>query len=788
LQAIRPPAVPAVAGGLALAIALLALGSWGLGGALQARLLQGSPHMVPITAVAVAGASLALLSSATGHPAFRRVGAALGALVSLYGALLLVETLTSLEFGIGRALWRSFNLGRAEVMPVITSPATSVAIVLVGLGLATLDVRAPKGPVLSDVAGGLAGALGYVALVAHVTGARELYLESAAGRMALPTAIAFCMLAIGILSARPGRGFASRWTARDSGGVLLRGFLPAALAFPPLLAALRIWGEAQGLFGLEVGIAIMTLGIAALSVPVILMLAQNLSALDAKVKRETDAVRQSEALLRAIVDNTTDAVFLKDRSGRYLLINRFGGAMLGRAPEEIVGHTDDDIFPEEAARVIRFHDLSVLESGEPYTYEEDLQMPAGDRRILLAVKAPYRIDGEVAGLVGISRDITSRKQAERDLKASEARFRALFDAAADGVLVVDAQDRIVLANPQAERMHGWGRHELTGRPMEDLLPPDRRADLKRRRQRDIEAASRGERVEASLEQQDLHRDGSRLDVEIGLTVIKAGDDIVTMVIIRDVTERNRMRNEMARREAEVQAAQEASRLKDAFLSALSHEIKTPLSIVMGYGELLQDAYPGDANVEGMLEGTRRLIRHIQDLLDYAALAAESLPLYTTEACLPEIITDALATVQVDLDRRRQTVNLHLDESVPCIQGDSRRLGQVVRILLDNASRFSPEAATIDLRLVRVGDGVELEVSDVGIGMSLSELQRAFEPFGQARSGDATRTAGLGLGLKIARSLIELHGGQLEILSRPGEGTRARVALPAEASRQAYNVG
>ena len=185
-------------------------------------------------------------------------------------------------------------------------------------------------------------------------------------------------------------------------------------------------------------------------------------------KQAEASLQQSYDLLRAVTEGTTDAVFVKDRQSRYLMINTAGAHFLDKNVAEVIGKDDTELFSPETARLIMEGDRRIMATGSIQTLE-DVGAAAGVTRTYLSTKGPYRdAQGNILGMIGISRDISERKRAEE-------RFRLVVESAPSGMLMINREGRIVLVNALTEKMFGYGRGELLGQPVE-LLVPDRFRD------------------------------------------------------------------------------------------------------------------------------------------------------------------------------------------------------------------------------------------------------------------------------------------------------------------------
>jgi signal transduction histidine kinase len=291
-----------------------------------------------------------------------------------------------------------------------------------------------------------------------------------------------------------------------------------------------------------------------------------------------------------------------------------------------------------------------------------------------------------------------------------------------------------------------------------------------------------------------HLSGDSLEV----SAVVAAAGAMTLLVLLRVTgivrelERSRTRERAARAEAE--AAQrllaeqnarllEVDRLKDDFVAMISHDLRTPLTSIIGFVDLtLQErAGPigGDQRMylEVVARSAQRLLRIVEDLLFVARLQSGPLRLTVADVDLAAIVREAVVEAQLRAQKQEVTVALEL-EPIPLVLGDPGRLSQLLDNLLSNAIKFTPEGGRITVRLEPASAGVRLEVADTGIGIPPDELPGLFERFVRASTATERQLPGTGLGLYIARSIVEAHNGTIGVESTPGVGTRFRIELPA----------
>ncbi len=276
-----------------------------------------------------------------------------------------------------------------------------------------------------------------------------------------------------------------------------------------------------------------------------------------------------------------------------------------------------------------------------------------------------------------------------------------------------------------------------------------------------------------------------MTVALGFTALIVGGIALDARRLEQLeTERERSEEALAMSQAELKKAAELAQLKDSFLSTVSHEMRTPLSLIMGYAELLEDTYPDAELIAGIQDGTRRLAEHVERIVEYSALLGGTLPLYRTPVDMAELARDIAEVERARFQDKNLTLSVEVSAAAPIVLGDSRRLSEVIKELLDNAIKVTPPGRQAGLRVGPEGDKLRVDVWDSGPGIGECEIGRLWEAFGHLEAGDAARRGGLGLGLPITKKLVELHGGTVTVASKPGGGSTFTVLLPAFDTRTA----
>jgi PAS domain S-box-containing protein len=369
--------------------------------------------------------------------------------------------------------------------------------------------------------------------------------------------------------------------------------------------------------------------------------------------------------------------------------------------------------------------------------------------------------------------------------ASFAGFAGFLEVVPDAMVLVDDEGRIVAVNRQAERLFGYARHEVVGRPMEILIPE--RYRVAHRQHRSAYLRHPGVRpMGVGLELAAQRRDGSEFPVEISLSPVETDGRTVIMAAIRNIAARQQAeaeRTKLLREQAARAEAEAASRLRDEFLWVLSHELRTPLQAMLGWVHLLKHGQLESATARHALEVMLRNVRHqtqlVTDLLDASRLIAGKVTIERSPLDLALVVERALETVRSAAESRGIAISAALAAEAGPVLGDAKRLRQVVWHLLSNAVKFTPEGGRVDIRLEPRGTHARIVVVDNGRGIGRDLLPHVFEHFRQADSSPTRRHGGLGLGLAIARHLVELHGGTIAAESRgEGHGATFIVDLPA----------
>ena len=497
-------------------------------------------------------------------------------------------------------------------------------------------------------------------------------------------------------------------------------------------------------------------------------------------------LKLSEEKLRAVTDNISSVLFMKDVEGRYLYINKRYETIFHVSNAAIQGKTDHDIFPHDFAEAFVKNDQFVIQSQQALELEETAPHDDGIHHYLTS-KFPIRdATGNIYAVCGIATDITGRKRAELEAIKQLKRNQILMQNALDGIHVMDAQGRIIEANDAFCGLLGYTRDEMMQLTLTDWEAKMSPHELKEGFTALLDGGH------ALFETLNRRKDGSIIDVEISAVGIDLAGEKVLYVASRDISERKRSQHQLEalveQRTTELSTALEAARAadktKDAFLANITHELRTPLSAVIGFSGLArpyctdtrQSDYLNKINSAG-----KTLSGIINDLLDLSKIAAGRMELEDSSFSLRQLLARCISVMSFRAEEKGLELVAQIDENIPdVLRGDSLRVEQILLNLLSNAVKFTA-SGRIEARIglqSKIGARVclNIEVEDSGIGLSEESLQLLFQPFSQSDTSMSRKFGGTGLGLAICKHLAELMGGEISVSSREGSGATFCVKL------------
>ncbi len=492
-------------------------------------------------------------------------------------------------------------------------------------------------------------------------------------------------------------------------------------------------------------------------------------------KRAEEALRESEERFRIMADGCPAVMWVTDPEGGIQFINRAFRESCGVTFEQVKGSQWQSLFhPDDAPEYLGAF-RRALEEHTPFKGEARARGADGKWRWVTSHAEPrFSPGGEFLGHVGISPDITERKQAEQALQRSEEKFRQLAENMREVFWMMPPEaNEILYVSPAYEEVWGRKRESLYRNPMSwaEAIHPD---DLERAH-RLFARQIQGEPVDS--EYRIRTPDGQEKWICDRAFPIRdqAGQLIRVGGIAEDITAQKRYQEELIQAR---DGADAANRAKSRFLANMSHEIRTPMNGVIGMLQLLMDTsltaeqrrYATVADSSG-----RALLALIDDILDLSKIEARKIHLESADFNLRHTVEDVVQLLRVPADAKELDFGSRVSPEIPpLLRGDAHRLRQVLTNLCGNAIKFTERGAVrLDVALESQGGGkatVRFTVTDTGIGIRPDQAAALFSPFVQADESTTRKYGGTGLGLAICKQLVEMMGGAIGVTSREGQGS------------------
>jgi PAS domain S-box-containing protein len=480
---------------------------------------------------------------------------------------------------------------------------------------------------------------------------------------------------------------------------------------------------------------------------------------------------QHELGFRGMIDVLPVAIYMTDAEGRITYFNPACVEFSGRTPE--LGsdhwcvtwklfHPDGTPLPHDQCPMA----VSLRERRSVRGAQAIAQRPDGSRIWFEPYPTPlFDSVGNLVGGINMLVDITERKEAE----ATRALHAAVVDDSDDAIITKDLNGVITSWNRSAERLFGYSPQEAIGRPVTILIPANRQHE----EPQILARLRRGERVD-HFETVRVRKDGAHLAISLTISPVKDAAGRITGIskIARDITEKKRA--EEALRTGDLR--------KNEFLATLAHELRNPLAPIRNSLHILRLAGSEEPSATRVLEMMERQVNHmvrlVDDLLDVARITNGKIDLRTELVEIAAVVRGAVEVSKPLIDASGHRLATTLPPTPLTIEADAVRLTQVIANLLNNAAKYMEPGGQIWLTVGSDAADVVISIRDTGIGIAADTLPYLFEMFTQAKENGKRAQGGLGIGLALARRLVEMHGGQIEARSDgPGLGSEFVIRLP-----------
>ena len=496
------------------------------------------------------------------------------------------------------------------------------------------------------------------------------------------------------------------------------------------------------------------------------------------------SLEESERRFRALAENSPiDILVIRD--GRFVYANFDVSKVTGYSREEILSKDFLEMVHPDFREMIKKKYLSLLAGKKVSPIECKILDKDGGERWALIGGSLIEWEGKPSILIAVT-DITDRKRAEEEAIKAKRYMENILHAAGDGIRIIGLDYRVRMLNRRMARMAKVRMKEGVGMRCSEMFRSDvcgtEECSLRR-----VLRTGRGFQKESLR----YSTDGKAIPCLQMVSPLKDSkgrivgiiEDFRDIRMIKRVEKRLRKAHEMLKRRKE--QLERLNNLKSLFLNITSHELRTPMTAIRGYAQLLtleKFGRIGDEQkkiLETIIRNIDRLDKLLNDILDVSRLESGTLKI-TPERCrIEEIIDNAVETMEGHARLKNIRIEKMVEYDLPDLLLDKNRMEQVITNLLSNAIKFSNRNSRILVRAKRDGENVVLEVQDFGRGIPKSKLNKIFEPFYQVDTGMDRKFGGAGLGLTIVKGIVEAHGGKVEVDSKLGEGSTFRIILPVE---------
>jgi PAS domain S-box-containing protein len=481
-------------------------------------------------------------------------------------------------------------------------------------------------------------------------------------------------------------------------------------------------------------------------------------------KRAAQDLRDAALKYRIVADNTYDWEFWISPEGEFVYSSPSCECVTGHGAGKFLADPEllrSIIHPDDLERFGR-HAHDVMQNMRPGELQCRIVLPDGSQRWIDHICMPVFDDnGQFIGTRGSNRDVTERKRAEEALQESELRFRSLLETMPLGILEVDVEGVITLTNESFARLTGYVKEDIPGKHFWDFMAPGQESEGFPAY---LQLLVLDQPPPAPFRGKGTTRDGRAVDIQIDWTYKRNSDgEVVGFVgVVSDITEQTTL-----------------ERMKDEMISAVSHEMRTPLTAMLGFSEFLLENRVDDSQLHDYLgiihRETGRLNELINNFLDLQRIRAGQAVYHFAPLAVQPLLEEA--AVLFTAAPLQHTITVRPCSDLPLLTGDEGRLHQVLTNLLSNAVKYSPVNGEIILSARQEGEFITIRVEDQGIGIPAEKLEKIFDRFYRVDATDRRATGGTGLGLALVREIVQAHGGRVWVESTEGKGSTFSFSLP-----------
>ncbi|MDW7731435.1 MAG: PAS domain S-box protein [Methanolobus sp.] len=497
-------------------------------------------------------------------------------------------------------------------------------------------------------------------------------------------------------------------------------------------------------------------------------------------KESQHALEESEARIKDIYDNVPVGIFRTSSRGKTLSVNQEMARIVGYdSPDEAIKHFTDlgeqlYVDPERRKSFIE----QLQKEGYVQNFEYEAYRKDGKRSwLLMNAKMSERTDNDFV-IDGFTVNITERKTADFMIRESEERFRATFEQAAVGMCQATLEGKLVRVNNRFCNITGYSVEELMHIGFKDITYPE---DLPEEMYF-VEKIFEGKLKSYSIEKRYRHKNGNLIWIFVTVSLVNSpeGKPSYFIAVVEDISDRKDAEEQMLRARL---AAEEANRYKNELLANVNHELRTPLSSVIGFSDIIlsdmsdnldekQKRYLSLINQSG-----KSLLKIISKMLDISRIESGGMDLHFEKFHLDSTIEDVVQETRLMAAMKNITVNIDPNGDTYEMTADKGKIKAIIYNLLENSLKFTPAKGEVTIKARKNGDNMQVSITDNGIGIEEKDKERIFDPFVQVDGSSTRKQGGTGLGLMIVREYVSMHNGDIQVESEYGKGSAFTFTIP-----------
>lgn len=499
-----------------------------------------------------------------------------------------------------------------------------------------------------------------------------------------------------------------------------------------------------------------------------------------KRKQAEEKLRESEELYRTLVETMTDGLSVLDANSCISYVNISFSNMLGYSSDELLGISVLNYLDKENQKILK-NQLQRRREGELTPYE--LTWIRKDGHKIYTIISPKQLinsEGNFKGSFGVITNITERKIAEQNLKESEEKYRQLFENSPEGIGLTNPEGIVLDFNSAAGKMFGFRKDEVVGRPFYKTgIFDSNQISIIQKINEEIKIG-----IQKNFEEFQVKRkDGGSLWILYQSTIVRLGNEPCVLAIIQDITDMKKAEKLI---EQELIKLKELDDIKNELITRASHELKTPLTYILCSTDLLltlyQDFYTDEVKelIEIINKGAKRLENLVRNTIDISLMESKSIFFMNEKEDIGKLINECAEDMIYLVNKRELTLDLNTQESI-FIKIDKNKIKQVIKNIVLNAIKNTPPKGNISISLNRLRKHLEILIKDTGVGFTETEKQKLFQKFGKIERYGKNLDVdieGPGLGLYLAKQIVEMHGGKIRAESEGiNKGSSFIIELP-----------